>query len=654
MAIGTRLFSDVCDAWRMPDPAPAVEWVPRSIRVPAEFETPGPFDIDRFPHVRGVLEAIDNSDVREIYLRWATRNAKTFTSLSCLIYLVATTGRSGMLASSTEDRVDDVITTEVYPLVEDCPETRAMLLPKHQRNRDLGVVLGKARIRRAFANSRSALAGFPAAYGLANEVALWPMNAVNRFRQRSRLFPFDRKLIFEGKPEDEGNCTITSLVDAVATQRRYRLVPCPHCGEFQKLVWGDQKADTPGIKWEGKSKGKRDPVKAQETAHYRCVNGCRITDADRPGMMRAGQWVPEGQRLAADGTLIGEPDVRSVENIAFDELSSLYSLAIGGWGDLVREWLTCAGDPEAIREFETGTLARCWTPRQADIAPNIVAQRLKSDEPTGRVPEWAVFLTRAFDVQTQPTGLEFPWGVCAWGKHGRGALVDYGVAYGPEQVAYLCQTQEFHHADGGPPLRPCWTAIDASDGNVTEEIYSLARSIFHALPVKGMAHAMQEAYRLTPLAKGRRDARHGYRKRIISNGETMLLGVNSDRSQSWIQKQLEGVVNRDQSAWFSISHEAHLDDGLIAELLNEIGEDVLGRDNFKKRRWVRRDPNRPNDMRDVIRYCWTLAMFVTDQGKNWSALPEFRSVRPAASQAPSRKRDAKQPAVLTGGGRKWR
>jgi phage terminase large subunit GpA-like protein len=646
-ALGSRIWADTADAWAVP-PAPETErWVPENIRVPDELITDNDsFDLDSYPHVLEVLRAADDPSVREIYLRWSTRNAKTFTAMSILISLVAETGRPAMLASSNEDRIDDVISSELYPMLEACAPTRPMLLPYHRRSSKKGVVIGKGRIRRCYSGSASTMAGFQAVYGLANEVGLWAKNMLQRFRQRARLFPFDSVLIFEGKPEVEGECAISDLVDKETTQRRFRLVPCPHCGHYQRLRWGSRTDDSPGIKWDHGRGKHSDPKLARNSAYYQCEAGCRIENSDRFDMMRAGVWVPEGCTVTKRGKVKGEPEVDSA-NVAFDGLSALYSLKISGWGTLVSEYLDAKNDPDTYREFVTGTLAEQWRTKPVESEPSVVAARLKTDEPSRRVPAWGKFLTRAFDVQNQPTGLEFPWGVCAWGDAGRGALVDYGVAYGWEELRQLSATQSYPHADGGVSLSPTWSGVDAGDGNVSEEVYAIASALDRTLPIKGMPHKMQDAYRFGELGS-KQKSRYSPRQRVIY-GATMLLGVNSDRSQDWIQKHLDGVLSRDAPQRFSLSFDAALDEHLIAELVNEYSEEYIDTRGFRRRRWNRRDPSRPNDMRDVLRYCWCLAMFVTDNGKHWNSLPDRDTrTRPAAQKKTA------GPSILTGGGREWR
>src|SRR5690606_5169312 len=146
-------------------------------------------------------------------------------------------------------------------------------------------------------------------------------------------------------------------------------------------------------------------------------------DADRPQMLRAGLWVPEGQRPDRRGKLLGQP-LRVSSTVAFDELSTLYSLMIAGWGQLAREWVDAQSDPESIRDFVNSTLAQCWDPDPIRTDPESVAARLKDDDARlGVIPPWARFVTVGADVHRVGEDLAFLWVACAWGPHRRGQLV---------------------------------------------------------------------------------------------------------------------------------------------------------------------------------------------------------------------------------------
>lgn len=647
-----KLLAASSSAWFPVTPPTVAEWVPAHVIVPDELETPGPFDLDLVPHARGVLAAADDPDVREIYLRWSTRNGKTFTALCVLMALVAGTQRPGAIGNADEERVDDLIDNEFYPMLESCEATRSMLLKPWLRSRKSGVVVNTARIRRLFPKSNAKLGGYAACYVVCSEVGLWPMNAVNRVRQRARLFPYDSKIIYESKPENAGDCTISALCESETTQRRFRFVPCPHCGRYQRLVWGDGKPESAGLHWDSGKTSTRsitDARVARDTAYYQCEAGCKITSGERGEMMRRGVWVPDGCSVCDDGTITGEPLVEG-RNVAFDELSALYSLGISGWGSLVSEFLNAQGNEESLREFTTGTLAKSWRQQVKVIEASSVSVRLKDETPLNVVPDWAVFLTRAFDVQTVATGIESPWGVCAWGPGGRGQLIGYGVAYGWDSVRQLLGSHDFKTPDG-QALRAAWTVIDSGDGNVTEEVYGIANAFGHVLPSKGSSYPFQQSYRLGLLSGSRATSQDDLRKAAI-RGLKVLFEVNSQRSQGWIQKHLEGQIESGDRARFSLASEAALDDYLMSELVNEHSIKVRDQYGFEKTRWTKKEAGKPNDMRDVVRYCWALAQFVTNDGKLWDKLPSRQAVTTITGTQQHAERQS-VPAILQGGGRQW-
>lgn len=626
-----KLWSSVASAFRFAERPQTLKWVPDNIRIPAELETPGAFDMNLFPHVEGVLQAADDPDVREIYLRWSTRNGKTLTALSIVLGLVSETGRPGMICSVDEERVNDLIDSEVWPMLEACEKTRDRLPPTWKRSVKRGVVIGKARIRRAFQKSKSKLASFPACYGLGNEVGLWSVAAIGRFRHRARLFPFHSLLVFEGKPEDKGSCAISHLCEKDSTQRRFRYVPCPHCGKHQRLEWGDNKPDSPGVKWEQAPDGRENAAKhARETAHYRCVNGCRIENQHRAQMMRAGVWVPEGCHVTEEGTIAGKPN-QPARYVAFDSLSALYSLAIDGWGQLVAEWFDAKGKIESIKEFFTATLAQAWEVKEQRIEPHEIGKRLASHEPRGTVPDWGVFLTQAFDVQTSGGNLTFPWMTCAWGGHQRGHVVDYGVCRSLEDFRNMIAMQTFAKSNG-MKLSPSWRSIDSTDGNVQEEVFEICRQFTRLLPRRGGSYPFSEGFRLSTIgATSESSARKVTPADCIDmggviDGQPVLITVNTERSQQWVNRQLDGSLAKEAPNRLTLCADAAIDGLLHEQLCNEHRVKETNRQGYDVYRWKRIDFTKPNDWRDVLRDCWTLAQLVTCDGAWWANVTDIKPV----------------------------
>lgn len=606
----------------MPPAERAVDWIPKHLRIPSTKETPGPFDLDKVPHARFVLEKADEPTTRAIFLRWAARGSKTTTSIALLIFRTKTKHLPALFVSSDEARTDDTIETDIYPMLEACPITRADLLPERKRKRERGVQLGPDRIRRGFAGSPSSLAGFPAATILCNEVSKWGQISAGRgkndskseahpihlARQRGKLFPWDLLFIAEGTPARKGDCVISSLVEAPSTQRWYYHVPCPHCGAYQRLQWSEDYGPykTAGVKWEKGADGHTDALIAERTAYYECVAGCRIENADRPAMMRGGEWVAEGQSIDSGGKITGEPLVDSTD-IALDELSTLYSLLIGGWGQIAGEWARALGDPERVRDFVNSTLARQWDSKPKAIDPHVVAKRICVEKiPPLVIPSWACFLTAGVDAQREAT--LFPYVFSAWGYGGRGHKVAHGMAEGFEALKATLQ-RSFVFDGSQDKTRALITLIDS--GNERDQIYDFCgdclASGLNVMPSKGSSTDLKQL---------------DYQESEIEDRPGMkLVVINTYTTNPWLQRVLNGVILPHDPLFFSLTEADQLDLALLGQLCN--GQLLERRTDMGRisRAWDKIHESVPDDLRDCVRGSRVGAQYLTQHGTTWKALP---------------------------------
>ena len=624
----------VARAWFPPAPVRVAEWVPKNIVIPNETETPGLFDLNLFPHVLGVLEAVDDPMIRRIYLEWAARCAKTFTGLSILVCLSVIAPRPAMLGGPTIDTADDVVRTKLYPLLEACKDTAGQVLPDHMRN-PAYVALRDCRIRRANSGSPKSMAGFPACYGLATEVSGWSKkksseaDSLKLFWQRGRLYPFESKYIFESTPGTKGECRIDELMTSSSTQRRHRWVPCPHCEEFQRLVMGSDDPKSPGLKWLKAKSGRSNIQLAEESAWYRCaLHGCRIENHQRPEMMRAGVWLPEGQSINRRGKISGQPLIES-PNVGFGPLSALYSLVISGWGQIAVEWLSACETKEGRREFTNGVMGEVYDPQARKLQPHELADRLQTDDPIGVCPPWSVFLSQTVDVGGAAD--EFHWQVCAWGPHARGHVVDYGTCYGEAALEEHIRTAEYPHADGGRPLRVSYTLIDSGSGLHTEPVYAFCRRVPGCVPSKGM-NGFAEFLRVVDL--GETDIKQRRRKqgrRLAGRGQQLLYEINHERSQKWIQAIVDGDVGSERPDRFTIAQEVALEVNgpFLDHLLNEYAAGSAERAGQIVHTWKRAGDN---EQRDLARGNRALADFLMNHGQRWASIQ--RIATPAAPKPP--------------------
>lgn len=636
-ALSPRVFG----SWLPPQDASAVDWIPANVEMPEELEQPGPFDLELMPHVLGVLELVDDPMIRNIFLCWAARNGKTITALAVMMFLTTCKPAPSLFASCNADKAKDCVNSQFYPLLEKCNATRRQLLPKHQRSPDY-IALERCRVRIGYSGSPGTLAGFPACYGHATEVSKWNTNKsreaspVYLMLQRGKLYPFESKFIFESSPGLKGQCQITELCESNTTERRFRYVPCPHCGHRQRLHFGGKDVKG-GIKWERDSRGRSDPIRAEETAKYQCER-CEylIDNHERPRMMRDGIWLPEGLTVDDHGKISGErrlPDGSS--DVSLGPLSTLYSLMISGWGQIAKEFLTAIdadrrnGNSEALRNFRNSTLAEVWDPAPRVCTANELVERLCGTHPKGQVPAWGRFVTYGIDVQD--SGQTFVWTACAWGPGGQGAEIAHGICgptkQQPDGFADMLKVLDhpWPHADGGPPMVATFGLMDS--GDEAETVYELCKRHPRLKPSKGLSTPFNLEFKVVTLEAEKRRNKN-------ARGTVTLVEINTHWSQNWIQRLIEGrrLANEPD---FKLSADCAFEPEYLEELLNE--QSVMKPDDkgYERKSWIKVTTG-PNDYRASLRYAKVAASVLTRHGKLWNQLPG----RPIPGHVPSKPRVA--------------
>ncbi|QDV50842.1 terminase gpA endonuclease subunit [Gimesia fumaroli] len=648
MIAPTTIKNRIKPLWAPPKKVYAEDWIPANVKTPKGSEYEGYCNYDLAPHTREVFRAFDDESIREIYLIWATRSAKTTTMTGLMMHAAVNRPKPMAFGSCDEPSTNRTYDEMIYPMLENCTATAGMIPPKGKRPADM-VVFDRCRCRKAFGGSPATVAGYPACFLFGNEWDKWPRRksseaqAANSFTQRAKGYPYESKAIFESTPGEISTSRIWKLRNAKRTQRREYYVPCPHCLHHQTLRREQ-------LQWEGKGDPEADQILAAETAVYLCEDcGRAILNEDRAEMMRAGKWVAEGQTIDRRGRIHGKPTVDSAY-VCFGPFSTLYSLLISGWGQYVAELLGCGDDPDKLRDFQNSTDALPYDPAPEEVDPHELARILRSDEDHIAIcPIWSRFITRAVDVQSKAAGYEFPWQVCAWGEGGRGGTVTKGTAYGFHELSGVLNRRDFPHADGGPNLYVPFDVIDSGDGNSTDDVYAFCHNRPFCFPLKGSSTSFPKNYALSEISNDLRSQKQTESKeRRLLNGEVLLILVNTMRSQFWLQRILDGRIKADAINRFSIPAELADDEAFLEELLNEYQDIDFGPDGFFTRGWKRRTRN-PNDQRDLIRYNWAAAQIITNNGQEWYLLPDRPNVTEEV-RTPRRKRKRKV-SHYQGGGR---
>lgn len=626
MFVSARLSPSVYDILTPRPFVPTADWACRNLIMPPDSNIQGPFRLDLFPYMRDWFEAFDDPMIRQITIQAASRTGKTSFTQACLAKTAVEDPHPMAFADADQFSTERVI-DRTWRLFEGCREMRELIPPKAKQSSHR-MDLTTCVIHGAWAGSTSTAADYAAYVAALNETDKMKQKSTDTeahfcelMGERVKGWGLGSKLIVISTP---------TLKDASYIERqrlmgdnRRRLVPCPHCGHFQALIRGDG-TTRGGVKFE-KLNGKIDPQKAEETAFYQCENCLgRIEESQRPAMLRAGLWVPEGCQVS-DGKVIGQP-VRRGRHASFGPLGSLHSMLPDvTFGTYAAKFATALsareGRTEAIRNFTNSWDAETWDPRPAKVDPPQLIERMGIDEPLRVCPIWSRILTVGVDVGQVGDQMIFYWLVSAWGLHLRGQLVDYGIHFAERDSLTEFRTfllsLSYPHADAGDPLVPIRIGVDS--GSFTNTIYEFCEGVPNCFPVKGSKPKEDDPWTNVDVPEmfspglQRLDKSAGELRAQRITGQWDLIVPNTTRSQNWIEDRIQGVVKPDADNWYSIPTMA-----LAGQAVSgvDLPRHLLGDFRDVKGRW--RKAYKDQDFRDALRYSMVMAWHYRPKPSDWS------------------------------------
>ena len=449
-------------------------------RVIAKGPEKGRWRTSRTPYLREPLDCTDpEHPVQKVVMQFATQLGKSEVLYNAIFKRIHLDPVDMMMVQPTLQDSKDHSRQRLMPtarqmpvIVERLPDLRSRDETNTWQTKELR---GGATLFFAGANSARSLASKPLGFVVCDEIDGYPLDVdgegdpIALVWERMSNFP-TRKLVLCSTPTLRDFSRIES--EYLASDRRRYWVPCPHCGEFQLLVWG---ADAEhGIKWLKTEAG----TPRAETAVYICRHcAAAIEERAKTPMLAAGEWraeLPGAQRGLVAGF----------------HLNKLYSPnGWKSWAMLVEDWTKAqdaarSGDVSRLKTFINTSLAETWE-EQGDRVAAHELQRRAPDIPLG-VVTWGHFV-RTLGVDVQGDRLEaFDW---AWGRGMASQLVERRVFYGdpslPEtdagspwaQLTEYRRTAVLHASGRQVPLLACF--VD-SGGHHTQHVYTYARAHQHA------------------------------------------------------------------------------------------------------------------------------------------------------------------------------
>jgi phage terminase large subunit GpA-like protein len=548
------IMSSVMPAFRPPPDITVSEWSDRYRRLSAESSaSPGRFRTEMVEYMREPMDMVGKPGVRRITLMTSAQVGKSTVIENVIGYFIHQDPCPILHVSPTLDSMKMFSKERLAPMIRDTPALRGIV--KDARARDSGNTLASktfpgGHIAMVGSNAPAGLASRPIRVVVADEVDRFDSSAgtegdpINLAVKRTTTF-WNRVIIFVSTPGNKSTSRIEP--EFLRSDQRYRWCPCPHCGEYQRLVWSQ-------VQWD---EGQPD------TARYICEhNGCVWDDQDRNRAVRAGEW-------RAEKPFNG--------NVGY-HLSQLYS-PFAPLADGVRDFLDSKGNPELLKTWVNTFLGETWEERGKRLEWSDLMDHREDYDTRDNIPEDVTLVTGAVDIQDDRAEVEF----VGWGDDAQSWSLGYHKVYGDPSTPEFWQdlrdvlSETFMHPLLGEMV-PRSIAID-SGGHYTTSVYKFTQVVPRTVAIKGVSGAGKPIVG-RPL------------KNTLGNARVLPLGV--DTIKELVVARLK-ITDPDSAGYCRFP--AHYDDdyfrGMTAEELR-----TTYYKGFPKNEWVKIRPrNEPFDLR---------------------------------------------------------
>jgi phage terminase large subunit GpA-like protein len=205
---------------------------------------PGRWRTARTPYLKEPMDCLsDHSDIEEVVIMKGAQLGFTEAGNNWLAYIVDHTPAPTMLVLPTEQVVKDNSKIRIDPLFELTPCLKGKVTNKKSRDSGNTVNFKKflgGYLAIAGANSPSSLRSKPIRRVMFDEVDAFPGDSggegdpVNLAKKRANTFS-RKKFFLISTPVDDSTSRIQPAF--LNSDQRYFYVPCPDCGQKQKLVF---------------------------------------------------------------------------------------------------------------------------------------------------------------------------------------------------------------------------------------------------------------------------------------------------------------------------------------------------------------------------------------------------------------------------------
>jgi phage terminase large subunit GpA-like protein len=347
------------------------EWSDRFRIVPNYSAEPGPWQTEKTPYLRGIMEAMTDPTINRVVFMKCSRIGATECGLNAIGYFIDHDPSSIFIVQPTVEDAKDFSKEQLTPTIENTDCLRQKIRAASSRdsgNTIQAKLFDGGALYLVGANSPRGFRRRTARVIFCEEVDAYPPSAgtegdqVRLAERRATTYQHRRKIYINSSPTLKGLSRIEAEYEAT-DQRRY-FVECPLCSHSQVLVWAQLR------------------YKDLPAPAYECV-GCKQLIAERykVRLVASGSW--RATATAVPGT------------VGF-HINALYSPFIT-WSELVREWHDAQNDPGKLQVFVNTALGETWEDKGSLLGAEGLAGRREPYDAV--VPLQVQGITMGVDVQ---------------------------------------------------------------------------------------------------------------------------------------------------------------------------------------------------------------------------------------------------------------
>lgn len=459
-----QLFKKIAKIMAPPPDLSVSEWADTYRRLSSEASAePGQWRTERAPYQKKIMDEINNPRVETIVLMTSAQVGKTEIILNTIGYFIDYDPSPIMVMQPTVVMAETFSKTRLAPMLRDTPALKGKV--SDVKSRDSSNTISEKSfpggvIVMVGANSPSALASRPIRILLADEVDRFPASAgtegdpVSLAEKRTTTFS-NRKKIFVSTPTIRGVSRIEKFYETSTKEHWY--LPCPSCGEYQQLKWGQIVFEYDDYEEKVKSVGHR----------------CKYC-----GFMHG-----EYEWKAGEGKWVADNPSSSVKGFHINELASPWK----HWAEIVKDFKDAKkGGKESLKVWVNTSLGETWEEKGVGLEKDALLSR--REEYGCEVPNKVAVLTAGVDVQDNRLEYE----IVGWGKDKESWGIEYGVLMGDPGKEFVWNAlddviDKTYMREDGIPLNIMTTCVD-SGGHHTESVYKYCkkRELKRVWAIKGV------------------------------------------------------------------------------------------------------------------------------------------------------------------------